>query len=92
MLNTSVGLAQVHTMTIAILVIISIATYTSCSYSIVPFTDKLHLDTSSFVNDPLESSHSVIKDIPLSPISLKLTFNSLNVVLSVLLKQACTYN
>ena len=53
--------------------------------STVPFNENLHPDTSSFVNVLLHCSPSVITNIPLSPISLKLTSNSLNVVLPAMI-------
>ena len=54
-------------------------------YSTVPFTENLHSDTFSLVNVLLNCNHSVIMEVPLSPISLLLTFNSLNVELPVMI-------
>ena len=54
-------------------------------YSTVPFTDKLHLDTFSFVNVLLDSRQLVIVDISLSPISFQQTLNPFNVVLPVMI-------
>ena len=80
-LNISVGLDQVHTNHPPFINYINKAHIAST----VPFTDNLHLDISRFVNVLLENSHSVIMDIPSSPMLFQLTFNSFNVVLPVMI-------
>ena len=56
----------------------------------VPFTDNLHLDIFSIFNVLLDFSHSVINDIPLSPISFQRTFNSLKVISPVMITVGIT--
>ena len=60
--------------------------YNTASYhTILPFTDNPHCATPSLVSDLLCRSASNIIAIPSSPISLSLTFNTLNVALPVMI-------